>query len=1734
MLLSARPPTPPPSRSKKSAAKTRLPSITPEASPSSADTSLNSSSNGTRKRVDFSPWTDEHQSAKLTPSSSTSQPIKPLPPSRDCKSTKSILKHNAISEQPVSTTKVVPDFQYDTKAMLDSILLQLETADRSTTIDAYANLCATLKAYGDKSDTGALRARMGDLLKYIRRDTQSKSRETGASDSLLVTHALKLLVYMIWNNSFTLLLSDEYRIFIVEQALEAIEDPSTPKAVLLHYLHLLATQTFRASIITTSRALRLLDSLQTVTDHVKGNGIVCERLMVYSRLLDQAESVMRSRTGWIEHLLLGMLLPSKDARSKAIALGLKTASILGERSTFCSVFQQVLDRETHEKIKFSSLACRKLRAMVKSNEETAQVPQIWSVVMLLQKGSKLKPEKWAHFKEWLMVIQTCFNCSDSQTRVQANLAWNRLIYVLPPQESTDTSITNMLVKPIISQLERPGNDKSGKGSRVHAMSSFCTLLYYALRPSGTPASYDRFWETFVSKTFNERYLSGFSNADHACRVIMAICWSSKSKIWREKRAIETSVVEPEELPVLDCKWLRSRSKKVMSIFERLFRSASWGPGKPEQAFVGAAWKHYCLAMGDACRKEVKVSPDTLLCMSSFFELLRKIWDDYLETENKPNGTNAETFQSRFYFISKTMVSEIGHIPFNEPLFRTDDSGLLIPCFSSLQQLGQGTISAAEAIVRMICHYPSGSNTSRIDGLFVEDLLEMFPEPRSSYASLFHFYRCCATAVAGGKLGTSSNFVQLWTSSATMMQKTFNTQLLEKSQSNYTILDSQVQDTVVVLSTGLEFGADVMPTWKNLLQKAMDAVEQINGHLSVLKLILDPLSNFLLTTNPSETIFKYINALLEISLATGRWQTLGLIFESNKRSPLRHDKNLAVSFSSLGTLVDRHLMACYRIESLDNINELASTASAVSNLLALAPAFVLQEILTRLTEALSLWLSDPDRIFISTSELGAARSIIAKKLCNSCLDLMRRLCQHGVSAHDLEKLLAAGLESTHQSVINTTISILGQNFGGLSASEYPATLRTALCRLGAAEEVGLSSLDESSPSREARCVEVLDSQEDGLTEKDDEPFEKRPFHLSIHSLTRAKEWKPRIESHPGGRSFSATANIKSTPILRHDDSQIYFTAVESSPFSESDSQALTENQKDVRDRQRKELATTFTDFATASVSNKEMSRSLRRTNSVSKMVVDRITPPINEPSTPTSTGPQPDDIDDMMPSSPTPSSKSQELRLSEMDVPSSPPTGSDAGPSEVFDNSYVGQENLEKRDRASSKHLEHSNTHKVQKSLPDPAMDRGPSESSLLETSHLLEDDVRLLDEVPETMSNPDPASAREALPCTGPDTGNNQDVASSGAVNMIQATDAAPGEGLNAAECVDEYPLTGKASIHLNYAPSPLQDQDVEAVVAAESDGIEEPSLPSDEADFLSASQLENELNSSAEQEPLQSSLEDLRQALSPVRTSGQISLSQNSPASQTPQSQRPASGAKATQRGSSGLIDRHESSPQPNMNSEIFDCIMVDTTGSQAHSDPRPSSAAMKLHPRSNKGSPRGRKRKILENKLKDGIEVQISPRKKAKATHSSYEHVAVHGCGENSKTADVANEESQGIECVEKDQESNQHDKKSDILSTLAPTLTYRNSHQGVVGLGDRVEEEVIRDEPSSQPYARDLTNSMTTEDLVLNDLQGVLSSLRSGRVSMEGLRNIEDALFQIRVEAQNLVEKGYTADSPDKRRK
>ncbi|GFF65792.1 hypothetical protein IFM47457_01160 [Aspergillus lentulus] len=1052
--LSARPPTPPRTGSRILSEKDRTedsPIVvqTPIDSPFAADSSAGAPSTRQSKRVNFSPWTKYIKPPSFTNSAlRLKSELKELPPSNECKPTKSILK-TTNAHPAIDTTDAAPCTPESFAMLLESITQQLAGESISSRLDAYMQFFGALRAYEGLPSEQEIGQKLGLITQFIQRDLSTDLGDGVPLGTNLVIQALKLAAALSWNIEIAAQLSDEFKVFLVEHSINALESAKAPKSVLTHYMSILSTQNFHSKIMTNARIIRLLTVLEDITSRVNGNAIVFQRLSIYQRLLTQSKSIFVSQSGlWVEHLLSGLLHHVKDTRIKAISLGFQTSMICGPNPNLSKSIRDLFDRPLDNGRKLVSEIRERMSRMMANVESGVHVPQVWSIIVLLLRSKRLTIDQWEHFKEWVLVLQRCFNCSESSIKAQAILGWNRFVYVVSPSDTTSRSMLRMLSKPIMSQFERKKQERHGSQPGQLALCSYHNLLYYAFRPSATFQHLDIVWEEYVAGPSN--IFASFPQLnDRFCHALSNLLWSPQAKIWTENKVNESTKLEPEELPSIDCRWVRSRITIILNVFETIFRTSLWADDL-DKSNIAAAWVSLSQALSYASSKEITPSPESMQAVASVLGLLQRLWNAGPSSLNALGDDSMDVFFGRFRFLSTTMIFSLGGIPFTEKL---------------LLKTANETFQAANTPT----HHPLRANTNLDSPIlhllrFISDVTGV-PEPTPSYLRLVDGTleaACKGRTSRGSRLELLQqcarlypndadfdfgvqNFAQIvWNSTAQLAAESLRSFPLESARERDGSVIRDYENVVKILSTGLRFST-VFPAWNQLLDALVRVMRTEKGDRAIASMTLEPLAECMMTIDARNTYLPLSSLFTQsLSIPYCHQSDLG----TKEGEAITSDSKEDVFFPHrLVQLVDRTLQESYSAFDPSKTSGVADFIESLTSFLGSGILAFRRKLLEKFQGSLALWLRDEARKLNIESGVESRILTACRALSSAVINILQSSSPHDASClHRFELIIGAGLESSHTSIGKRFLEFWNSTFASQETLEYPEVISRALAKL----------------------------------------------------------------------------------------------------------------------------------------------------------------------------------------------------------------------------------------------------------------------------------------------------------------------------------------------------------------------------------------------------------------------------------------------------------------------------------------------------------------------------------------------------------------------------------------------------------------------------------------------------------------------------------------------------------------
>lgn len=210
---------------------------------------------------------------------------------------------------------------------------------------------------------------------------------------------------------------------------------------------------------------------------------------------------------------------------------------------------------------------------------------------------------------------------------------------------------------------------------------------------------------------------------------------------------------------------------------------------------------------------------------------------------------------------------------------------------------------------------------------------------------------------------------------------------------------------------------------------------------------------------------------------------------------------------------------------------------------------------------------------------------------------------------LESLIVSSLKSRQKAVVNEAIQMWNRTFGAAEFLEYSEALCPVLLKLRKFTDLFLPAFPDGNDSEVRRTILIQRPRKSANNlQVSSSPLNFVDTQIDQDQMSRNQQSTPEFPSKPArtsrsddvteARSESPSRSSKSldkrslrkspkerppktTPKarLRHDDSQIQFAAIESSPLASEvpDSQMLTDRQREVRERQTLEAGVMFPDL-----------------------------------------------------------------------------------------------------------------------------------------------------------------------------------------------------------------------------------------------------------------------------------------------------------------------------------------------------------------------------------------------------------------------------------------------------------------------------------------------------------------------------------------------------------------------------
>jgi hypothetical protein len=1264
-------------------------------------------SNATKK-VGFSPFPPTfHEIPKAGISSSPrDRLLRSTPRPRTTKPVKSILKLSSFAPPPTPDEQeqrlgyFSPNDPASFGKMLQSVLKELASSSKSSRLDAYLALQAALTAYDGIPDRQAMAANMPQFQQFLSRDLMWRD-SSGLIDTQIATQALKLACTMVFDTQLSKAMDDEFRTFLIDRSITVMEQPDMPKALVKTHLYLVAQQKFHQSIITPNRADRMISALRTIEERCSSNSLIATRLVIYQRLLDQALSMMSARLkDWLEHVFHGMLSSINDTRARAIEVGNHAGLLLGNNPAASKALHDLFETEVEEGQCYCDYLTLRLTTMIgdKERQSGVLVPQIWSAVILFFRTKRRPLDKWPRLRTWLQVLQKCLNSSDFAIKSQANLAWKKLVFAVMPDASTGSTMLSMLKVPIKAGFEKRNSDRTGKQARQFALDGYHNLLHYSMRPSSSHADLDTTWDAYVAPILSEMIDASHKGRINACNILYGLL-SPNAGVWNEYAALDATPIRSHDLPRLDPRWVRTRLTRVLALVEPIVSAGLWLT-EEESLMTAKLWQSTLQSIAEAGAQEVRTSNELREAIAVVMNMFQRLWKSLCAAD----GPGAVTASTNFQEIMRTTCHYIGPSLLAEDILARTPEGdaEAAPTPSHRPSKHQHVLySPLIFTLTMMCSQMNPAERHKWRSMAAE-VIELACKSKATSAARLQLLNRTSQAV---RTNCSSNDAKepitiLWSLFAERATEALQHSKTESTPSG--TLGQKLRDALSILVYGLPVmhAQSDDATIGSLLVEEIIAVARCKaGDAGVILAVTEPLSKSLLDKDALVDCKTEI-AIATILLRSAGWPQNRLSMEQGRKTlwgigsgphragtfdPYEHMYGLARdasrdAYMSIGSDT-LHVDYCH-----DMLNSLITF---VRN----CPTSLLVNTLRQVQEALVVWLEDGERRIANGLKATVTESVIElwSQILGQLTELPRK---DGSLLNLLQPLMVAGFVSPKRAIVNRTIAFWNECFGELDSLRYPSKLERVLRSARTYVELDLPDFPDNAPDDEVIDLPAFSApQEDdtqidpksssssrwtGLPRGTASPVKRTPASIDVSSRLATAE--------TGGTYSASKSTSKNTPAkarLRHDDSQILFAPVDSSPLPvEDESQLLTDHQKEVRVRQI-EGAQMFPDISLTPV-RKSTPRSRRKAPGTLDFSAGVAAPTTDDEavSTPLDVPEANDETSGYMGSSPTPNSSAKprhtpmQLENAHADVHEGPSSSPPRSPDQDKIGWPVNEEDLE--------------------------------------------------------------------------------------------------------------------------------------------------------------------------------------------------------------------------------------------------------------------------------------------------------------------------------------------------------------------------------------------------------------------------------------------------------------------------
>lgn len=718
------------------------------------------------------------------------------------------------------------------------------------------------------------------------------------------------------------------------------------------------------------------------------------------------------------------------------------------------------------------------------------------------------------------------------------------------------------------------------------------------------------WDAYVNPILSDMIRASQKGRYNACKILHGLL-SPNVGLWNELAAMDPNPIKSHDLPRLDPRWVRSRLTKVLALVEPIMSAELW-TSEEEHALAARVWQDTLQSIAEAGTQEVRTSNELREAIALVMNLFQRLWKSSPPSEESRPLITSTNFQvmmrTTCHYIGPSLLAE-------DILARTPQGDAeAAPTPSHRPSKHQHALySPLLFTLSMLCSQPHQADEPQWRSAAAE-IMELACKSRATSAAKLQLINRTSQVLqtSCSSPDEKKQVARLWSLFAEQAVSALRHSRTESATTG--ALGQKLRDALSVVIYGLPvMRSDVVYTDVEclLIEEIVEVARSAAGDSGVMLAVIEPLSRALL--DKTSSIEPQTRAeVAAILLRSAGWPQNRHATEQGRRvlwgvGSGPHKAGAFEPYEHFYSLVKEVLEVGYTQMGHESSNDSVSVAilDGLSSFLDSCPLPLLANALRQIQDGLVIWIKDNERKVFSGTNMAARQQIT--EIWNRTIDHLAALSRKdGALLSLLQPLFIAGFVSPNRAVVNRTILFWNESFGQREELQYPSELARVLRAARPLVELALPDFPESAADEETIELPAFSGPQD-----QDSQFQPEATSSSrwaglpqgTASPVKRTAASHDISSHlasinTGGttsvsKASSASNQPKPKARLRHDDSQVLFAPIESSPVSApDDSQPLTEHQKEVRARQE-ESAQMFPDLS-STPATKQTPRAKRKT------------------------------------------------------------------------------------------------------------------------------------------------------------------------------------------------------------------------------------------------------------------------------------------------------------------------------------------------------------------------------------------------------------------------------------------------------------------------------------------------------------------------------------------------------------